>query len=584
MRSRAGGVFRSEDAGETFSRTSPLDPRPFYFSQVRVDPENDQHVWVLGFALHVSFDGGRSFHEDRFAKVHPDCHALAIDPAHPKRMVLGTDGGAYLTRDDGKTWDHLDRFAAGEFYRVNVDMGTPYRICGGLQDNVNWVGPSETPSKEGILNTDWINIGGGDGFYCVFDSENPSLVYSESQGGDIFRFDLATGQLKGLRPEPAEGQPAYRFHWNAPLIASLHEKGALFLGGNRVFKLANHGEHFQAISPDLSAQDPARITAVGSGAETYAIVYALAESPLKGGLLWAGTDDGKLWVTENGGGSWTDLSASLPAAARGQWIMRIEPSHHDARVAYLAVDAHRSGEFAPLAYRTADLGRTWTSIAGDLPAGGPVKVVREDLKRAELLFAGTEFGLFASFDRGTRWTPLGGLPTVAVDDILIHPRDHDLIAATHGRSLYVIDDITGLEELTPEVAARDAHLFATPPALARHLLPGFADWNGSAVYRGENPPAGVTFTFWVREVTGEPVKISIADEHDQPVAKLEAPGVPGLGRVTWDLMPGKDVLNEYGGEGRLFVRPGTYKATLTYGKAKAEQSVVVAVAPGVETR
>ena len=584
VRSRAGGVFRSEDGGETWTRTSPLNPRPFYFSQIRVDPEDDQRVWVLGYALHVSHDGGRSFHEDRFGKVHPDCHALAIDTHHPRRMVLGTDGGPYLSRDAGKTWEHLNRFAAGEFYRINVDMGTPYRICGGLQDNVNWVGPSRTYSKEGILNSDWTNIGGGDGFYCVFDPDDADLVYSEAQAGTVFRFDLASGQVKELRPEPAEGQAAYRFHWNAPLIGSRHEKGALYLGGNRVFKLTRNGEHFQAISPDLSAQDPAKTTAVGSGAETYAIVYALAESPLQAGLLWAGTDDGKVWVTENGGGQWTDLSASLPAAARGQWIMRIEPSHHDARSAYLAVDAHRSGDYSPLLYRTADLGRTWASVAGDLPAGGPVKVVREDLKRPDLLFAGTEFGLFASFDRGARWTPLGGLPTVAVDDILIHPRDRDLIAATHGRSLYVIDDIGSLEDLTPEVAARDAHLFAPAPALARPALPGFADWNGGAVYRGENPPAGAAFTYWVREATGEPVKITVADAREQPVAKLEGPGVPGLGRVTWDLKPTKDVLTEYGGEGALFVRPGTYTVTLSYGKAKSEQKVEVKVAPGVETR
>ena len=213
-----------------------------------------------------------------------------------------------------------------------------------------------------------------------------------------------------------------------------------------------------------------------------------------------------------------------------------------------------------------------------------MKVVREDPKRMELLFAGTEFGLFASFDGGGRWTPLGGLPTVAVDDIVIHPRDHDLIAATHGRSLYVIDDVTALAELTPEVAAREAQLFTPPTARARHLLPGFADWNGGAVYRGENPPEGVTFTFWVREVTGEPVRISIADERDQAVAKLEAPGLPGLGRVTWDLKPGKDMLTEYGGEGRIFVRAGTYKVTLSYGKAKSEQKLVVEVAEGVETR
>ncbi|HET8646049.1 MAG TPA: glycosyl hydrolase, partial [Vicinamibacteria bacterium] len=363
VRSRAGGVFRSQDGGASWTRTSSLNPRPFYFSQVRVDPENDQRVWVLGYALHVSHDGGRSFHEDRFGKVHPDCHALAIDPRNPRRIVLGTDGGVYLSRDEGKTWEHLNRFAAGEFYRINVDQGTPYRICGGLQDNVNWVGPSETYSKEGILNSDWVNIGGGDGFYCVFDPDDPNIVYSESQSGYVFRFDLASGQVKELRPEPSEGQTAFRFHWNTPLIGSRHEKGALFLAGNRVFKLEKRGEHFQVVSPDLSAQDPSRTTAVGSGAETYGVVYALAESPARAGLLWAGTDDGKLWVTENGGAHWTDLSAGLPAPARGEWIMRIEPSKHDARVAYLAVDAHRSGNYAPLLYRTPDLGRTWASVA-----------------------------------------------------------------------------------------------------------------------------------------------------------------------------------------------------------------------------
>ncbi len=585
VRSRRGGVFRSEDGGETWTRTSPLDPRPFYFSQIRVDPVNDKRVYVLGFALHVSDDGGRSFREDLFEKVHPDNHALAIDPRDSKRLLLGTDGGLYRSYKGGEGWEHVSRMAAGEFYRINVDAGTPYRICGGLQDNQNWVGPSRTVSKEGIVNADWISIGGGDGFYCVFDSADPQLVYAESQAGFVHRFDLKSGQVKELRPEPAEGSPAFRFHWSSPLIGSRHDPEVLYLAGNRVFELRARGELWRAISPDLSTQDPARTTAVGSGAENYGVVYALAESPVAKGLLWAGTDDGKLWMTENGGGSWTDLSANVPAPARGQWVSRVEPGHAEARVAYLAVDAHRAGDDRPLLFRTGDLGRTWQAIASDLPADGPVRVVREDPANPQVLFAGTEFHLFVSLDRGGHWLELGGLPTVAVDDILVHARDHDVVIATHGRSLYVFDDGTPLAQIGPEVLARDAHLFAPRPALGLHLLPGFADWAGtSGVFRGANPPEGAILTSWVREDTGEPVKIAIEGPGGRPIANLTGASRAGLNRVTWDLMPTKDVLTEYGGEGKKLVAAGDYKATLTYGKARSEQTLKVDVAPGAETR
>jgi photosystem II stability/assembly factor-like uncharacterized protein len=584
VRSKAGGVFRSDDAGATWTRANPLNPRPFYFSQIRVDPEDAQRVYVLGFAVHVSEDGGRTFREDRFAKVHPDVHALAIDPRSPKRLLLGTDGGAYQSVDRGASWEHLHRMAAGEFYRITLDDSRPWRVCGGLQDNLNWLGPSRTRTKEGILNTDWVNLGGGDGFYCVFDPDDPQLLFAESQQGSVHRIDLANGQTKDLRPEPGEGEPAFRFHWNAPLIGSRHAKGTMYLGGNRVFRLTQKGTHWQAISPDLSTADPHKTTASGSGAENYGVVYTLAESPKQAGLLWAGTDDGKLWLTRDDGGTWTDLTPSLPAAARGQWLNRVEPSAHDAAVAYLAVDAHRAGILAPLAFRTGDSGHTWQEIGASLPADGPVKVVREDPKNPSLLYAGTELGLFASLDRGASWTPFGGLPTVAVDDIAIHARDGDLVAATHGRSLYVIDDVRPLQDLSPEVRAKAAHLFPVRPAQGFHPLPGFADWNGAGVYRGENPPEGALVSFWIREYTGDPVKIAITTKTDQPVATLTAPGVPGLGRVVWDLKPAEDVLTQYGGEGRLFVPAGEYTVTLTHGAAKEKQTVTVAIDEGVETR
>jgi photosystem II stability/assembly factor-like uncharacterized protein len=584
VRSKSGGVFRTQDGGAHWTRMSALDPRPFYFSQIRVDPTTEKKLYVLGFGLHVSEDSGKTFREDYFDKVHPDLHALAIDPRNPQKILLGTDGGVYVSFAGGKGWEHLNRIAAGEFYRITYDMSTPYRIAGGLQDNLNWVGPSMTRTRDGIVNTDWINIGGGDGFYCVFDPTNPSVVYAESQQGYVHRLNLSTGEFKDLRPEPAEGEDAFRFHWNSPFIPSRHDSGAMYLGGNRVFRLTNHGEHWQAISPDLSTQNPKRIMATGSGAENYGVVYTLAESPLKQGVLWAGSDDGKLWITENDGGSWKDLTEYLPKEARGEWISRVEAGSHDAKVAYLAVDAHRSGKYAPYAYRTSDGGRSWQSIAGNLPADGPVKVIREDLQNPDLLFAGTEFHLFASTDRGASWVRIGELPTVAVDDIAIHPRERDLLIATHGRSLFVIDDIRPLEEFVDSVRQKAAYLFTIRPANGSYQLPGSADWGGSAVFRGANPPDGAILNYWVKEFTGDGVKISIANAAGQTVANLSGPGTPGFNRLTWDLRMTSDLLNSYGGEGQKFVAGGEYTVSFSYGKLSQKQKLTLTIAPGIETR
>lgn len=584
VESKMGGVFRTADAGDHWTRMSKLDPRPFYFSQIRVDPENQKRVYVLGYMLHVSDDTGKAFQENFFKDVHSDCHALAIDPKHPKRIVLGTDGGVYQSFDGGKLWQFLNKFAGGEYYRIAVDMSTPYRIAGGLQDNLNWLGPSMTRSKDGILNSDWTNLGGGDGFYCVFDPFDSAVVFAESQEGYVHRFDMRNGQMKGLRPQPAEGQPAFRFHWNSPLIPSLHEKGVMYLGGNRVFKLFDRGEHWKVISPDLSAQEPSRIMTTGSGAENYGVVYALAESPLVAGMLWAGTDDGKIWLTRDGGNHWTDLTQHLPKDVKGQWIGRIEPGHFDAEVAYMSVYGYPSGNYAPMVFRTSDAGKSWSSIAGNLPDNGPVQVVREDLKNPELLFAGTEFGLFVSLDRGAKWVKFGELPTVAVDDIVIQPRDLDLVIATHGRSLFIVDDIRPLEELTPDVQSKGAFLFQPRPAYGFFPYDGWADSDGGAVYRGTNPPTGALISYYVKEYTGDPVKISITNSEGRTVANLSAPGNPGVGRVVWDLKPTKDLLTEYGGQGKKFFGSGEYTATLSFGKIKESRKFRVDIAAGIETR
>jgi photosystem II stability/assembly factor-like uncharacterized protein len=586
-KSKRGGVFRSEDGGETWARRNPLDPRPFYFSQIRVDPEDDQRLWVLGIQLHVSDDGGASFREDLSDRVHPDGHAMAIDPKNPKRVLLGTDGGLYMSLEGGKNWQHLDRFAGGEYYRIALDDSVPYRIAGGLQDNLNWVGPSATRTRDGIVNADWINIGGGDGFYNVFDPADRDVVYGESQGGAIFRMNLRTGETRRLRPEPAEGHQAFRFHWCAPFVGSGHEKGVMYLAGNRIFRLSRNGEEWETISPDLSARDPNKIFAAGSGAENYGVVYALAESPAKAGFLWAGTDDGKLWVTTDGGKKWSDLTAGLPRAAKGGWVQSIEASPSDANAAFLVVSAYRAGNEAPLIWRTADLGKTWTSVAGNLPPRGPAKVVREHPKNPDLLFAGTEFGLFISLDRGRSWTRFGGLPTVAVDDLKIQPESGDLVVATHGRSLYIVDDVSPLAAATAEARSKDAWLFAPRPAVGTYQLPGWSEWNGKAVFRGQNPPEGALLTFWIREFTGDDVRISITNAKDVQVATLKAPGTPGFGRVVWSLHPIREGERErptgFFAQQPKFVPAGDYTVTLTYGKTKVKQKLKVTIAAGIET-
>jgi hypothetical protein len=427
-------------------------------------------------------------------------------------------------------------------------------------------------------------IGGGDGSYCAFDPQDSNFVYAESQQGYLFRFDLHSGQDKNLRPEPTEGQPAFRFHWTSPFFASVHEKGTIYYAGNRVFKLTEHGERWHVISPDLSSKSYDRMITVGSGAEDFGVVYALAESPVKAGVLWAGTDEGKLWRTDDDGATWNDLTASIPAAAKGGRISGLAPSAADVNVAYLSVDAHRDGNYKPLLFRTADNGRSWTSIAGNIPAESPVKVIRESSRNPSLLFAGTEFGLWATVNGGRHWFKLGALPTVAVDDIRTQERDRDLIVATHGRSLYVIDDISALEQLTPEVRAEKLHLFAPRPVLGYQPFPGFVDSKGNAVFRGENPPAGALLSFWLKSYAAEPVKVAITNAQGQPVANLTAPAVIGINRVTWDLRPTKDVRTEYGGVGDRPVPAGEYTVTATLGEQKSTQKLTVSYVAGVETR
>jgi photosystem II stability/assembly factor-like uncharacterized protein len=606
LRSKSGGVFRSEDGGEHWTRMSAIDPRPFYFSQIRIDPVNDQRVYLLEFALLVSDDGGKNFREDLTEKVHADCHALAIQPnsAPPpkppkpedknkppkppvcQRLLLGTDGGLYQSFAGGKNWDHLNKFPAGEFYRISLDDSKPdFRIAGGLQDNENWVGPSGVQSKEGIRNADWTALAGGDGFYVQFDPKDRDTFYAESQQGEVHRINLRSGELRRLRPEPLEGQPRYRFHWNSPMIMSRHSSGVIYLGGNRVFKLTDRMEKYSVISPDLSHNDPTKTNAIGSGAENYGVVFSLAESPKRAGVLWAGTDDGRLWITQNDGGNWTELTNNLPEPARGQWIVCIDLSTVDPNVAYVATNAYRTGDDRPMIMRTSDLGKTWTSVIGDLPANDPVEVIREDLVNPKVLYAGTHFGVFASFDQGSHWVRIGDVPPVRIDDIQVHPGTSDIVIATHGRSIAVLDDSTPFREFTPEIAAKPAHLFSVRNVTGAYLQPGFVDSNGKGGYRGKNAEDGAPLTVWVKEFTGDEIKIAITKANGQPVANLKSPGAPGFTRLNWDLRPSKDFSTEYGGDDPKRLLPsGDYNAELTFGTTKVKQTFHVDMADGITPR
>ncbi len=580
VRSRAGGLFRSDDGGAHWRRMSPLAPRAFYFTKVRIEPANDARVYVLGFGLHISDDSGHTFRQDGADQIHGDLHALWIDPANPRHLILGTDGGIYFSYDRAGTWDFQNNVALGEFYEVTYDYRTPYRVCGGLQDNGSFCGPSRTRGDDGVTNGSWIRVGDGDGYYVQVDSTDPDIVYAESQGGFIGRLNLRTGEQRFLQPQAKEGTPAFRFNWDTPFALSRHDPTTLYLGGNRLFKLSDRGERWEAISPDLTTMNPQTMITAGSGAETYNTIVSFAESPLKAGVLWAGTDDGNIQLSTDGGATWTNVGANLRGLPKPNlYVARIEASHFDTGTAFVAIDGHRSDVFRPLVFVTTDYGRTWTGIAGNLPATAPVKALRQDPRNKNLLFAGTEFALFFSIDRGATWNRFrSGLPTVAYDDIQIHPRDRDLIAATHGRSFYVLDQITALEELTPAVLDSSAYLFPIRPAQPYWNQPGTAIW-GNHIFQAKNPPAGAYIDYYLKTFTPGDVSITIADSAGHELQKLTGSHDPGVNRVVWDLTP-KPALQLRGQfDQPAYVAPGIYTVTLSVGERSLKTTLTVLPLP-----
>jgi photosystem II stability/assembly factor-like uncharacterized protein len=518
-----GGVYKSTDGGDTWARVNSLNPRPMYFSHIRVDPGDDKFVYVCGISLHGSSNGGKTFTTDGNNGLHPDQHTLWIDPRDGRHMIVGCDGGFYVTYDRTAHWDHLNHLAIGQFYHVALDNRRPYRVYGGLQDNGSWGGPSHALAGRGPINDDWIVLSGGDGFVCRVDPADPDLVYFESQDGNLGRRNLRTGQSAPIRPRPQKGLTAYRFNWNTPFILSSHNARIFYCGGNYVFRSLNQGDNLRVISPE--------ITRTKRGTAT-----VLAESPRNPDVLYAGTDDGYLWITRDGGSNWTNVTSrvGLPGP---RWVASVEPSRFVEGRAYAVFDGHRSDDDEPYVFVTEDFGQTWAPLRSNLPTGS-TKVLREDVKNANLLFLGNEFGVWVSLNRGVTWSRLNNnLPTVAVHELAIHPTAGEMVAATHGRSLWVLD-VTPLRQMTADVLTASAHLYEPNTVVRWRSEPqkGASPYgNGSRHFIGDNPPPTAQI-YYSLTTKADQVTLKILDYAGQTVRELQTKKDPGLHRIAWDLM------------------------------------------------
>jgi len=555
-------------------------------------------VYVVDQQLHRSVDGGLTFEMlDGFG--HVDQHAMWIDPANDDHLMIGNDGGVDVSRDRGGTWESLRLWAVGQHYHASVDMRRPYYVCTGLQDNGTWCGPSSV--RSGVVRAeDWYKLGSGDGFYSAVDPGDPAVVYIESQNANVRRLDLATGASRSIRPFAPSRPDAetnivptpppdteIRWNWSTPFTLSPHDPRTVYVGGNRFFASEDRGETWtmsedltksldrgeevvMGVRMDLPACTPlARgetcILSRNDGIEAWGTIVSLAESPVLPGLLWAGTDDGNVQLSRNRGATWTDVSQNLPGGPTRHYVSAVEPSHTDPAVAYVAIDAHREGDLTPYVFLTRDYGRSWVSIASDLPRYGNVNVVRQDPVNPRLLYAGTEFGFFVSLDEGGRWHRfMPDLPVVRVDDVRVHPRDNDLVLATHGRSLRIMDDVTALQAITDEVLAADLHLFEPREAvLWRTDLTRTRALTGDKNWEGENAPEGTMITFYLGRPPADSVALQVLNATSEGVIRdLRLASHRGLNRIQWDLRA-----NPRGDDGRPGpkVGTGTYEVRLTVG-------------------
>src|SRR5256714_3752697 len=587
-------IYRSDDRGASWQKMGVGFSYAWYMGQLRVDPTNPDRVYFMGVPLQVSTDGGRTF-RNTAGGAHSDHHAMWIDPTDPDHLIIGCDGGVYISHDRGRTVDFVPNLPVSQYYAIATDMRLPfYYVYGGLQDNSSWGGPSQTRNRQGITNADWIRTTGGDGFYAQIDPVDPNTVYGESQGGDIVRFDVRTGEQKTIKPLPQFGAKPYRWNWSSPMLISPYDHNTLYFGANYLFKSTNRGDAWVRLGADLTRQLnrdslpvmgkiwPRDAIARHQGTADYGNIATVDESPLRQGVLYVGTDDGVVSVSRDGGATWARYT-KFPGVPDQTYVSRVVASRLNEATVYATMDNHRNNDFKPYVLRSTDYGAHWTSIAGNLPANGSVQVIREHPRNGNLIFVGTEFGVFYSADAGKTWTQLKyNIPTVAVHDIVIHPRENDLVIGTHGRGIYIIDDITPLEKLA-DATASGTYLFPVKVATEYNpnsSVPGGirgAGATGDREYAAPNPAFGAVISYYLRDTLpkGGDATLGIYDASGNRVRDLTANKKRGMHRVTWDLrnappytvrrpanQVGEPQFRQRDPSGP-FVLPGRYTARLT---------------------
>lgn len=594
VESEKTALYRSEDLGESWVRagsTSAVEARPFYFSLLVADPVDYKRIYKPASMTSVSTDGGETW-SGLTGGLHPDHHAMWINPKNPDHLMIGTDGGLYISRDRGAHFIHVASLPVSQFYHVDYDMEDPYNVYGGLQDNGTWMGPSRTAS--GIQNKHWDNVGFGDGFQAHVDKSDSDIVYVEWQGGRIQRVRKSTLEARDIQPLPGEGEPKYRFNWNTPIHLSPNRNDTLYIGAQFLFRTRNRGETWEKISPDLTTNDPKKQRQIDSGgltpdnstAENYCTIYAISESPRDENVIWVGTDDGNLQVTRDGGKNWTNVIGNVPGLPPHMWVTYVEAGRHADGVAYVTFDGHRNGVMTPYVFKTTDFGKTWVSLVTDAVEGYAL-CIREDLVSPNLLFLGTEFGLYATLDGGSQWARFKGkLPKVGVRDMVIHPREHDLILATHGRGIYIVDDISTLRHLSEGALESDVAMLPSRPT--KMLIPaGAQEFPGDDQFVGANPASGARITYYLkrRHLFGD-LKVEVLAKDGTVLKTLPGGKRKGINRVSWNMRkkgpkvaPAASLVPQMWSFFGPQVAEGDYTVRLTKGKKTYEGKIRLVMDP-----
>ncbi len=583
-----GEVYRTEDGGQTWSKMNAIEDNvstkgPYYFSQIRIDPNDDKKIFVTGVCLANSRDGGKTWHDLEwpprrlFTKMFGDVRTLWIDPQNSDRIIMGSDGGVYISYDGGLTCDHYDHLPLGEFYAIGCDMEDPYNIYGGLQDHEMWKGPSNSADSQGVTFLDWTAVGSGDGMFTQVDPQDSRWLYTTMQHGGHFRVDQKLGYRTSIVPRRDKDKPPYRFIWCAPLHISPHNSQILYAGAQVLLRSLDRGDHWQEISPDLSTNDTAKMVGSSEGGIPWFAISTISESPVTPGIIWVGTSDGRVWITRNQGATWTDLTQKIAemGAPKDYYVSRVYASHFKEGTAYITKTGYRNDDFRPFIFMTEDYGSTWVSLAANLPMS-PVNAVIEGGKNPGLLFLGNDTGVYVSIDGGKKWVRMNNnIPNVPVNDLLVHPRENDLIVATYGRGLFMTD-VTALQEMNEKILAEDAYFFEIEPKVQRVTrIFGANDYLfGDRHLITPNEPNGVIMRYYLKSKMAGKTNILITDPYGQEIAKLEGSADSGIHAVVWDMRrrfgphegaaqirSPRDVLS-------LWVPPGEFMVTLEVGGKK----------------